>query len=77
MSNCEYCAVVIGGGSGGKHVVLTYKPDGCIKQELDAAHDAASVVQELGRAGWEFAFRDAEGPHQQLFFRRPSRSVVY
>ncbi len=71
MSRCEYCALVLDGGSDGKVIVITYKPDGSVKQEWQAENGAESVMQALSRAGWEYAFRDVEGPQAQVFFKRP------
>ncbi len=71
MSRCEYCALIVEGGSDDKYIVITYKPDGSVKQEWQAADGAESVMKELSQAGWEYAFRDVEGHQAQVFFKRP------
>ncbi len=73
MAKCEYCSLVVG-DAGGKHVITTYKPDGCVKQEFSAEHGAEPLIQELSRAGWEYAFRDLDGTNTQIFFKRPLKN---
>ena len=38
-------------------------------EEMDS-EKLMSLVNELNRAGWEYAFRDVEGPQAQVFFKR-------
>jgi hypothetical protein len=71
MSSCEYCALIVEGDGHDKYIVITYKPDGSVKQEWQADGGAESVMKALHRAGWEYAFQDVEGPQAQVFFKRP------
>jgi hypothetical protein len=69
MPTGEYCALVVKDDH--KCVVITYRPDGCIKRELQADGGPDQVIEQLSSDGWEFAFRDVVDAHPQLFFRRP------
>ena len=71
MSTLEYCALIVEGTTDDKYTVITSKPDGSIKQEWQADNGPETVIHELSRAGWEYAFRDVDGPQAQVFFKRP------
>ena len=69
MPTGEYCALIVEDDR--KCVVITYRPDGCVKREMQLDNGPDQVIQQLNSDGWEFAFRDVEGQHSELFFRRP------
>ena len=68
----EYCALIYDDDKPNSECqIVLYKDDGSVRQKIKRERGAGLIISELDRAGWQYAFRDVEHPHAEIFFRRP------